>query len=532
MARDVTDYERSFIGSLLFSPTRMAEAMAAGVQAQWFTSDAWSLMWSALESFWRRGEIESVSAINARAEAQRIAAEKKESRVADELTVAALQQAIDDAVPGPLEPTIRLLRNGDIERRAKRAVSDVFGRLESYADYTDAACDLRNGIDEILGRFSATKKITPRAVFDGLLAEYDEAHRMRVAADGPRDLTWTPGIKMPWPKMTTVLNGLRSGLHVVAARPSVGKTSFAVNLMRYWCDNGVPVLFNSLDMPRAAALGRFVAERSRVSFRKALFSPTRQDLDDMRKAVDIMAGWPLSVVEIRDVDEFRTMCKIEQAAGRLGVVVVDYLGLMHARALGREDSVEYARVSYVSDTLKSIANELHVPVVALAQLNREVTKTDAGGRMPGLADLRGSGSIEQDAYTVTILHRDQYVCDKWANDANYSGVVRQLTPGAADNPGYSYGASDLDCIWWVLCKAQNGPTGKLPFLVRKKYFTWMLGDFEAEAAREQVGYGSTAKEIVNNSPKFARVHADWRHDPIETELSRQGVLLEEGALDG
>ena len=77
----------------------------------------------------------------------------------------------------------------------------------------------------------------------------------------------------------------------------------------------------------------------------------------------------------------------EKAAGRLGVVVVDYLQLMHARALGREDAVEYARVSYVSDTLKRLANELHVPVIALAQLNRESTKPEASG-----SRLRRSGS--------------------------------------------------------------------------------------------------------------------------------------------
>ena len=64
-----------------------------------------------------------------------------------------------------------------------------------------------------------------------IMAEYDEAHRMRVASDGPRDLKWTPGLKMPWPKVTEFMNGLRAGLHVIAARPSVGKTAFAVNLM-------------------------------------------------------------------------------------------------------------------------------------------------------------------------------------------------------------------------------------------------------------------------------------------------------------
>ena len=113
----------------------------------------------------------------------------------------------------------------------------------------------------------------------------------------------------------------------------------------------------------------------------------------------------------------------------------------------------------------------------------------------------------------------------------YEAIQAYMKGDTASAIEECYNASDLDCIWWVLCKAQNGPTGKLPFLVRKKYFAWMLGDYEAEAKRETVGYGSTAREVVDNSPKFARVHADWRHDDIERELARQFVLLAEGEVD-
>ena len=525
MAQLVTDFERSLIGSILMAPSRqMPDAVSGGVAADWFSDDGWSLMWSALANFWKRGEIDQATPTNVRAEALRLASGAKEHRVAETLTVDALEKAIDAGGLGPIDATVRLLRNCALERAAKKAVADSMSRIETWADYADGIAELRDALDRILGGSFSAKKISPRAVFAEILAEYEEAWHMRVDPNGPRNLKWTPGIKMPWPKMTEFLNGLRPGLHVVAARPSVGKTAFAVNLMHFWLETGTPVVFCSLDMATREVLRRYIAEKARVSARKAAFSPTATDLDAMRKAVAAMGDWPLSVVEIHDVDELRTFCMVEKAAGRLGILVVDYLQLMHARALGREDAVEYARISHVSDTLKRIANELQLPVIALAQLNREVTKQEAQGRLPGLADLRGSGSIEQDAYTVTILHRDEPVAAKWRKGED--DRVKRLIPGTSENPSYRYNADDLDPIWWILCKAQNGPTGRLPFVVRKKYFAWMLGDFEATPETSTTGYGATAHAVIDNSPYFHRVHADWRHDPLEAVLRNQLALIE------
>ena len=526
MAKDAIECERSVIGSVLLDPSRMADAIAEGVVADWFSDDGWSLMWSALENFWKRGEIAGVTPLAAKAEAQRLAADKKESRSADGLSVDVLQRAIEEAPVGDVRIVLRMLRNMAVERATRRAITESVRDFGSYGDAVDVVCELRSRLDEIAGGMLSQKKISARAVWDDIMSEYRQAYKMRVDPAGPRDLKWAPGIRMPWPKMTQMMNGLRAGLHVVAARPSVGKTAFAVNLIHFWSETGTPVIFCSLDMSQREALRRYVAEKARVSARKASFSPTLRDIDEMQKAVEAMSAWPLDVVEIRDVDELRTYCMIQKAAGRLGVVVVDYLQLLHARALGREDSVEYARISYVSDMLKRMANDLQVPVVALAQLNREVTKAEASGRQPGLSDLRGSGSIEQDAFTVAILHRDEYVADRWRKGVGVDRAKR-LIPGTLENPSYNYNLGDLDPVWWILCKSQNGPTGSLPFVSRKKYFSWMLGDYSAEPLAAESGYGATKKTITDNSPKFERVYSDWRHDPIEESLRLQLALIEE-----
>lgn len=520
--KNLDEIEAEAIGGLLSSRSNIPLAIERGCRAEWFTLDRWSLVWSVIEAFWRRGAIDEMGTMNIIEEARRLATQDGERRSAETLTIQAVTDALD-ASPVIIADHLRILQNDFIERRAKKAIADTFKTFEENYNAADTVALARRRLDEVLDSSLAAKKIPARALLDNLLGEYREAFAKRVDPAGPRDLKWTPGLKMPWPKLTLFMNGLRPGLHVVAARPSVGKTSYAVNLMRYWCETGVGVLFCSLDMPRTEVVRRFLAERARVSARKAGFSPTQTDLAAMDAATAAIADWPLDIIETRDVDDLRMAATVAVNAGRAKVLVVDYLQLLHARALHREDAVEYARVSYVSDSLKRIANDLCIPVIALAQLNRESTKDAAGGRMPGLAELRGSGSIEQDAFTVTILHRDAEVVKKWA--AGDDELALRLVPGTLENPHYRYNLDDLDPIWWIMCKAQNGATGKFPFVVRKKYFTWMLGDFDAEPVKTTTGYGATQREVVDYSPLFRRVHSDWRHDAIEATLAAQLSLI-------
>ena len=375
------------------------------------------------------------------------------------------------------------------------------------------AVDLRTAIDDVLEDATRGREIRTGEVYAGIMDEYRMAYQKRIVE---KRLDWTPGLRMPWTELTRIMNGVRAGLHIIAARPSVGKTSFAVNLMRYWADNGVRVVFCSLDMPRKEALRRFLSERARVSVSKAIFSPTQTDLDALARAEGEQSALPITVVETRDVDDLATYCHVQKTAGKIDVCVIDYIQLLHARALGREDAVEYARISYVSNALKDLANRLELPVVALCQLNRESTKAERAGQMPGLSDLRGSGSIEQDAFTVAILHRDAQVTKAW-----------DAAPPVQYLPGGAQSASMMDAVWFNLCKSQNGGTGAYPFVVWKPYFAWMIADYAAKAGTYETGAGATRATVIDNTPKFRRVHADWRHDPLEAALRQSGALLDE-----
>lgn len=515
---DTADIESALIGSVLADPAaNLPIAMSAGVRRTWFCDDAWAVTWDALSAIWDRGDAETADSTVVLAEAKKLAARVEDPTVRDRVSVSLFSSAIEGAGVAVGSYCAELK-----DAYLKRSLRGLLNREMVQADASSAEAlgvSIRAGLDRLLSEATAGRELQVGAVFGRIMDEYHEAYQKRIVE---KRLDWTPGLRMPWVELTRLMNGLRPGLHVLAARPSVGKTSFAVNLMRYWCDTGANVLFCSLDMPKGEALRRFLAERARVSVSKALFSPTKTDLAALDEARSVQVSLPLRVVEIRDVDEFKTFCMIKKSTGQLDVAVVDYLQLMHARALGREDAVEYARISYVSNALKELANQLEIPVVALCQLNRESTKLDRAGTMPGLADLRGSGSIEQDAFTVAILHRDAGTVEKWATPGSEpTQLMLGASPAAARN---------IDAVWWVLCKSQNGGTGQYPFTVWKPYFTWMLGNFAATALSVTTGYGSTQRTIADNSPKFSMVHADWRHDPLEAALAESGALLSETTM--
>lgn len=519
MGQDVEQIEAGLIGAVLGQPAEMAAAaIRRGVKADWFSADRWRVTWEAVAAMFADGRIATADVVTILAEARRIlAAEDGVKRYPGvEVTAAEYQLAMDIGaydVPG-LAGDLREIALARQVRAAMTAAGVALGNTSAEI----AIGNLQRALNAILAGSVAGKRIDAAAMYDAILDDYRLAHKMRVDPAGPRDLTWSPGYKFPWPPLTAMMNGLEPGLGVIAARPSVGKTLFALNLIRFWCDCGLRVVFNSLDMGNKPILRRLVAERARVSIAKAKFSPTNADISEMERAAAECKAMPLTMVEIDDVDDFRTFVQVEKAARRCDIVVVDYLGLMHTRAVRAGD--EYATVSYVSDTLKGIANHFELPVIALCQLNRDSAKGDVV-REPGLVDLRGSGKVEQDAYWVMFLHR----CEEVVN-----GTWRENPPTQLVAPPASAGAlAGLDSVFAILCKSQNGALGRLPFVFRKNYLSAHLGDWRAAPAKKSTGYGATARTTWDYTANFAKVCSDWRADPIEQVLDAQGALIR---LDG
>lgn len=211
------------------------------------------------------------------------------------------------------------------------------------------------------------------------------------------------GLATGFARFDQMTGGLEPGnLVIVAARPSVGKTVAGCNIATHAAAAGVPVLFCTLEMTRREIAARILAARSGVTV-QAMRGGTseRDDWDQMTAATGATAAWKLFVDDTPAVTVayVRANARRIQRAHGLGLIVIDYLGLMRGTGDNRTQEV-----GSISRGLKALAKELKVPVIALAQLNR--ASEGRPNRQPTLADLRDSGEIEQDADIVAMLHRE------------------------------------------------------------------------------------------------------------------------------
>jgi replicative DNA helicase len=251
------------------------------------------------------------------------------------------------------------------------------------------------------------------------------------------------GISTGWPDLDDLLSGLQpEQLMIVAARPSMGKTAWALNL----CDHAaatlrVPTLFVTLEMSEGALAERLLVARARVEGTRVR---TGEHLDAaqlgrLRGAADALADAPVTF----DSGDGQGMLSVLSAArglalkGQAGLVILDYIQLVEGDPGESRDSRQ-EQVAKVGRRLKRLARELRVPVVALSQLNRASESRE--DRRPRMADLRESGSLEQDADVVLLLHRPEYY-----------------------DPDDQPGVAEL-----IVAKNRNGPTGTVRLAFRRE----------------------------------------------------------------
>ena len=196
-------------------------------------------------------------------------------------------------------------------------------------------------------------------------------------------------------------------LLIVAGRPSMGKTVFGMNIAEYVavaCKK--PVLVFSLEMPSEALVMRMLSSLGRVEQNKVRTGKlTDEDWPRMTSAIGMLAEAPMFIDDKPGISpsEMRTKARrLAREQGQLGLILVDYLQLMRVPEL-RDNRVQ--EISEISRSLKMIAKELNVPLIALSQLNRSLEQRT--NRRPVMSDLRESGSIEQDADVIAFIYRDE-----------------------------------------------------------------------------------------------------------------------------
>ncbi len=219
------------------------------------------------------------------------------------------------------------------------------------------------------------------------------------------------GVPTGYKDLDNVLAGLQpSDLFILAARPSMGKTAFSLNLAHNVALKAkMPVLIFSLEMSKEQLVDRLLASESGVNaWNLRTGNLSDSDFEKIGHAMRVLSEAQIFIDDSAgiSVSDMRTKARREAHQRELGLIIVDYLQLMSGGARFSSDSNRVQEISEISRGLKGIARELNVPVIALSQLSRSVDSRSPA--IPVLSDLRESGSIEQDADVVAFVYREDY----------------------------------------------------------------------------------------------------------------------------
>ena len=287
-------------------------------------------------------------------------------------------------------------------------------------------------------------------------------------------------------KLNQLTHGFQKGEFIVlAARPGVGKTALALNLAYNAASRGnKPVGYFSLEMPATTLFKRLVSNESHVRFDSLLtgygLSQNNARLKIMQ-ACESLSKMKLYVDDTSGIQLLDLVAKVRTLYNKepdLGLVVVDYIGLVNTNLRNKAD--RHLEVQLVSQTLKKLALELKIPVIGVAQLNRKVE--DRPGGEPQLSDLRESGSIEQDADIVMLLHEPKIIADEdEGKKKNLFEESARKVDAAQDKVAKKEGGPSTTIVNVIIAKNRSGKQGKVPLLFSKDYCRFDSPSTESES---------------------------------------------------
>lgn len=319
----------------------------------------------------------------------------------------------------------KLIRDQAIKRNLVSICNEIASRGLEPGESTEDLLDYAEKRIFALSSSKQTRSLVPvrdvvKDAFKELEKRFENQGQMTGVASGYIDLD----------KITQGFQ--KSDLIIVACRPGMGKTSFSLGVTRHAATHvKAPVVFFSLEMAKEQIVSRLLAAEGKVdSTRLRTGKLTEQDWDRLTRGAGRLSESPIYIDDTPalTVLEMRSKArKLKSELGELGIIIVDYLQIMGAT--NKNDNREKV-IADISRSLKALAKELNVPVVALSQLNRQIeTRPD---KRPMMADLRESGAIEQDADIILFIHRDD---------------LENVQPGA------------VSMAEFIIRKHRNGPQG-------------------------------------------------------------------------
>ena len=438
--------ERGLLGALLLKPEAIHD-ISDTVRADSFYAEKHRTIFETMRELSDRGEPIDLLSLSERLQAKGLL-----ERCGGRAYIAELTSAAPAA--GNFSHYAELV----VRKHLMRALIDASGEIAEAA--YDEARDTAEVLDQAekmiyaIGNASATHKFIA-------IGEKLENAWERIEANSGQDDS-IRGVPTGYPDLDNLLSGLhKSDLVILAARPSVGKTSLALDIARNAAvRHNIPVGIFSLEMSAEQLVDRMLSAESYVNSWKLRTGNVRdeQDFERIRDALETLSKAPIYIDDKpgNNILAMRAVARRLKRERGIGLIVVDYLQLMAPTNTKQSDSM-VQQVTEISRSLKSLARELEVPVLALSQLSRAVEQR--GGK-PRLSDLRDSGSIEQDADVVMFIHRE----DRTKEDSDRKNIAEILIE-----------------------KHRNGPTGRVELYFDEKRTSYMPVD--------KSGYGQLADEF-------------------------------------
>jgi len=369
-----------------------------------------------------------------------------------------------EATPAHILHYARIVRDRSIKRHLISTASEIVGLGYEPGEPADKL------LDEAESRIFALSTEKANTSLSSISVEmHDAVNHIDMLMNRSGELT---GLSTGYAKLDEITGGLQPGdLFILAARPSMGKTAFALNLGRNVAiDSGGKVAVFSLEMTTRSLVMRMLSSEAHVDFglfRSGLISTDAHSRLMAAAGRLAEAGIWIDDTGAASVLEMRAKCRRLHSQHGLDLVIVDYLQLARG---DRNTQSREQEISEISRGLKGLAKELDIPVLALSQLNRgpETRKDD---KRPLLADLRESGAIEQDADVIAFIYRD-VVYNKETEFENMAELI--------------------------IAKQRNGPTGtvKLEFEGRYAQFRdWPLSDDPFDGAPGAGGFGASSADF-------------------------------------
>ncbi len=380
--------EQAVLGALLLNWGAMAEVVSS-IRADRFYSLQNQIIFDAmLKLYTKNATGDTISLIN-------------------ELTVEGkLEQAGGAAYIASLTDTVPSAANVDYyadivtDRAARRDLIRISSELK--ANSFDLQQDSKNLLDSAEQKiFALAERNETTTVHTAQDIMYKEIELIEARYKSKNQFT---GVPTGFANLDIMTSGFQnSELIIIGARPSIGKTALALSMIQYIaCEKRIPCGFFSLEMPYESIGMRLLAQEARVPMQKIRSGMLK--IEDVKKIQDAAGRWfeaPLYTVDTPNMKllDIRAVARRMVKNNEVKIIFIDYIGLI---TIDDNKKEQWEQVSEISKSLKALARELQIPIVALCQVSR-----DAEGNEPNLAQLRGSGSIEQDADVVMFLHRDR-----------------------------------------------------------------------------------------------------------------------------